>query len=533
MFLCFSVSVYGQLPEVIGQRPFRRCGTSILAQQEKSETGVFTRSIAASAHYVPHTDSITIPVILVNFKDVAFTINQPRLAFEQFFNGTTQLDYGNGNSFNYGSVANYFSDMSGGTFKINFQLYGPVNLDYNESYYGGSSSKGGDEKPGQLVEDAITKLQASNEKITDATPFCNGGASVDCVYVIYAGLGQNDGGSSTAVWACTGDANSTTTLAGKNVRWFSIAGERGYYNLDSNGILSKGGSTPAIAGVGVTCHEFSHALGLPDIYPFSNAEAQQTNNQCMEYWDLMDGGEYAGDDGYFPTAYTAFEKNEMGWPVDIQELTENQPVTMSKPTSEGGTAYKIVNRNNSNEYFMLENITKTGWNSYQSGNGLLVYHVNRPQGNLWMKTDFNDTPNYPRMAVVPADGACLSSYIEANHNSYINSLTGDLFPGTRNMSPDKLNVTELSDVKPQPNFCWYDSKLTSKLSTNRALKNIKYDNGVVTFYYIHDVAAGINDIRITPPADNRIFTVDGVYMGTNLNALPHGVYIINGRKIVK
>lgn len=48
----------------------------------------------------------------------------------------------------------------------------------------------------------------------------------------------------------------------------------------------------------------------------------------------------------------------MGWPVDIEELTANQAVTMSKSTLDGGTAYKIVNPNNSNEYFMLEKIKK-------------------------------------------------------------------------------------------------------------------------------------------------------------------------------
>ena len=45
-----------------------------------------------------------------------------------------------------------------------------------------------------------------------------------------------------------------------------------------------------INGIGLFCHEFSHTMGLPDFYPLT-AEAQ-IDNQGMEYWDLMDGGEY-------------------------------------------------------------------------------------------------------------------------------------------------------------------------------------------------------------------------------------------------
>lgn len=524
-----STTAFAQLPELNIERPFRRCGTSILLEKLQNEGDTKTRAIDATKEYVPHTGTINIPVILVNFQDVKFTVNNPTKAFDQFFNGTSQEDLGNGNDYNHGSVAQYFSDMSSDTFKINFKIYGPVTLDQKETYYGGTADDGSDERYSRLVYDAIAKLQASDEKITDASAYCNGTSTVDCVYILYAGTGQNDGGANTTVWARTGQISAE--LDGKAIRWFSMAPEKTSFYIDNRKVDTTG-TTPLIAGIGTTCHEFSHALGLPDIYPYTSS-ARMVDNQEMEYWDLMDGGEYAGFDGFFPTAYTAFEKEEMGWPVDIEELTANKAVTMSKSTLDGGTAYKIVNPNNSNEYFMLEKIKKDGWNKYQCGEGLLVYHVNRPSGDLSLDIRFNDTKSYPGMAVVPADGACLSSYIEANKPIYSTSLRGDLFPGTGNMSPDTLNVTELSDAKPQPNFCWYDSNLTQKLPTNKALQNIKYSNGVVTFNYIHDVAAGINDIRINKPADNRIFTVDGVYMGTNLNALPHGVYIINGRKIVK
>lgn len=519
--------------------PHGKCGTSMIIEQERAANGIASRAIGSFyPSYVPHTGSIMIPVILVNFKDVQFSINKPKEAFEQFFNGTEQKSMGNGNAKNHGSVAQYFSEMSSGAFTPTFKIYGPVTLDQNETYYGGNThGSNAGENPRGLVIDAIAKLQSSSEKIDDATTFCADGNSVDCVYIIYAGVGQNYStypnaadDVATAVWANTSTVSGT--LAGKNLRWYSMAGELTPLYLNSNEVFdTKEGTVPCIAGVGVTCHELSHALGLPDFYPTS--ASAQVDNQEMEYWDLMDGGEY-GDNGFYPTAYTAWEKKQMGWPVVITELDGDQQVTIANSTEEGGTAYKITNPDNSNEYFMLESIQRKGWNSYQYGNGLLVYHVNEPNnGTVNIFDRYNNTKGYPGMAVVPADGACLSSYLDANKDTYTSSLRGDLFPGTGNGT--NMNVMELSDTNVQPNWCWYNSDKTEKLPTNKALRNITYDSstGIVSFNYVHDTTTGIKGIEHNGTTTKRIYTLDGRYVGQDFNALPHGIYIIGGKKIVK
>lgn len=532
----------------------RPCGTAMMLQQNQA----LTRAIATSPNYVKHTGSVTIPVILVNFSDVKFTINRPKAAFEQFFNGdkydADQTDYGNGNKFNHGSVASYFKDMSGSTFLPKFKVYGPVTLSQKQTYYGGKNDKGSDENPDQLVRDALALIKDS-VSADDLESFSVDGSTIESVYILYAGVDQNDNGPATAVWANTSASGATlaekTGKTTKTVRWYTMSGELMPYKLTSDGKFADDGTIPAITGIGVACHEFSHALGLPDIYPYSNTNAR-VDNQEMEYWDLMDGGEYAGN-GFFPTAYTAFEKEQMGWPVKIETLSSDASITMTKSTEKGGTAYKIVNPNNSLEYFMLECIQRRGWNRHQFGNGLLVYHVNLPSTTISLATDLNDIKGYPCMAVVPADGACLSSYIE-NNKQYISdsttttyyaaSLRGDLFPGKGNM--DNLDVSELNDDKALPNFCWYPKDFWTNpsgrttLKTNKALKNIKFDTsatsptkGYVTFDYVNDVAAGILPVWNNETKDSRIYSVDGRYLGTDLNALPHGVYIVGGHKIAK
>lgn len=525
---------------VMAQQTFRRrqCGTAMLMEREAAAYSKGQRAISTQNNYVPHTGTITIPVVLVNFQDAKFKINKPKEAFEQLFNSDTQADLGNGNNYNYGSVAKYFRDMSRdmshSAFTPKFKVYGPVTVDKPETYYGGKhENDNNDEEPRLLVEDAL-KLVEDQVTENDIKSFCSDGNTIDCVYIVYAGLGQNDGGDGTTVWAnCS--TTGGKTLGGKSVRWYTMSPELSSMKLDDNGKFNNKGTIPAVSGIGVICHEFSHSLGLPDMYP--TEESAYLDNQEMEYWDLMDGGEYTHA-GFCPTAYTAFEKEQMGWPVDIKTLDSDKNVTMTTSTEQGGTAYKIVNPENDKEYLMLEYIQRKGWNKHLFGNGLLVYHVCLPSETLDLGTHLNnDEHGYPGMAVVPADGACLSSYIKANKNDYGNSLKGDLFPGTGNLQGQ--NVTELSDTNKQPNFCWYNATKTEKLNTNKAIKNIKYikydnDNSVLKFDYVNDVASGILPVWGDKQAtDGRVYSINGAYLGDDITKLPHGIYIVNGQKIVK
>lgn len=519
---------------VMAQQTFRRrqCGTAMLMEREAAAYSKGQRAISTTTYpkYVPHTGSITIPVILVNFKDAKFTIKEPKKAFEQIFNGEKQEDLGNGNQRNYKSVAKYFNDMSNGAFTPKFKVYDPVTVNQDETYYGGTNTKGGDENPRALVADAL-KLVESQVTDEDLKSFSSDGKTIDCVYIVYAGYGNNEVEDGTTVWANTWTTGGAT-LGGKSVRWYTMSPELSPVKIDNSGkIDNDNGTISSVSGIGVICHEFSHSLGLPDMYP--TAKSAYLDNQEMEYWDLMDGGEYTYN-GFCPTAYTAFEKEQMEWQVDIKTLDSDASVTMTTSTEQGGRAYKIVNPQNDKEYLMLEYIQRKGWNKHLFGNGLLVYHVCLPSETLDLGTHLNNAPGYPGMAVVPADGACLASpsYIKANEKDYGNSLYGDLFPGTGNLQGQ--NVTELSDTNKQPNFCWYNAAKTEKLNTNKAIKNVKYDNGVLTFDYVNDVASGILPVWGDKQAtDGRVYSINGAYLGDDITKLPHGIYIVNGQKIVK
>ncbi|MBP5711836.1 MAG: hypothetical protein J6W77_02385 [Prevotella sp.] len=53
-------------------------------------------------------------------------------------------------------------------------------------------------------------------------------------------------------------------------------------------------------------------------------------------------------------------------------------------------------------------------------------------------------------------------------------------------------------------------------------------------YVIKSADTGIHDMEMSQRNhDNRVYSLDGQCLGTSFNALPHGIYIYQGKKIVK
>lgn len=138
------------------------------------------------------------------------------------------------------------------------------------------------------------------------------------------------------------------------------------------------------------CHEFSHALGLPDLY---GTDYYSQDYYGMGSWSLMCNGSY-NNDGYTPVGYTAYDKWFNGWIDEIPEATANTQYTM--PVFNTGVAandqpLRITNPSNANEWFVIENRAKTGWNRYDQDEGLLIYRVTYNR-TVWANNTVNNTP---------------------------------------------------------------------------------------------------------------------------------------------
>ena len=93
-------------------------------------------------------------------------------------------------------------------------------------------------------------------------------------------------------------------------------------------------------------------------------------------------------------------------------------------------------------------------------------------------------------------------------------------------------ITEGNIIKPlasggtiKPFRCFFEPN-TPNVAHARAISI----DGMTTA--IEDVEWGEGNPFLTP-IDNRIYTVSGQYVGDDLDALPKGVYLVNGKKIIK
>ena len=125
------------------------------------------------------------------------------------------------------------------------------------------------------------------------------------VYIIYAGHSANYHNNKVSnIWPKSGTITVSNKFDGKSIRRYGVSNE-----LNGSDKTSK--NNKKINGIGLFCHEFSHTLGLPDIYALDE-EAKNQDDQGMEFWDLMDGGtEVRG--GRVPASYLAWEREVMGW----------------------------------------------------------------------------------------------------------------------------------------------------------------------------------------------------------------------------
>ena len=469
----------------------------------------------------PHTGSPKAIVILAEFKDTTFSITNPKRSFEDYFNAPGNLpDYGNGESANLASVGKYFSEVSHGQFTPQFDVYGPVRLPSSLGTYGGTRADGKNERIDLLMTEACILMDDS----LDFSQYdSNNDGQVDLVIIIYAGYSQSMSGNSVdCIWPKSGTVDGGT-YDGKEVRRYAVSAEL-------NGFPGCWPSAPdkRINGTGTLCHEFCHTLGLPDFYPTTSNTSVKGDNQAMEYWSLMDSGNY-NVNGYAPVALNAWEREAFGW-IEIPTLTSPGEIEM-KALDDGGTAYRILNDNNETgkEYFILENIQKIRINTRHRGHGLVVSHVEFEANTFW-NGNANNIKGHPKMTIVPADGLLFAQYnvgkeIDGKvirNSDFYDQLAGDPFPGTS-------EVTQLNDGMNLVNFQVYTG---AKL--NKALSEITEENGVVKFNFIDDFEAGIETASMAQPQRlSGIYTLDGRRVASDMDLLPKGIYIKNGRLVVK
>lgn len=383
-------------------------------------------------------------VIMVEFSDVKFTYD--RNTFNDFFNKTGYTDNDMA-----GSVHDYFLEQSYGQFDLEFDIVGPVTLNYPASYYGYdmTTKTSHNDRVAAMVN---TVCKEVDSQVDYSQYDWNSDGYVDQVYVIYAGYSAAQGADHT-IWphewnVRAGVSSPYRTAEGPTIGTYGISCE-----LMGDGARSKG----HIDGIGTSCHEFSHCLGLPDFYDTT----EEGDNFGMSSWDLMDNGCYNGQvNGAAPCGYTAYERWYAGW-LEPVELKSSQQIVDMPAIQDEPVAYVLYNDAYHDEYYLLENYQKKGFDSAGGGHGLLVLHVDYDR-NSWNRNTVNNDDNHQRMTIIAAD------------NTYTGkTLSADPFPGTKN----KRQLTNTS----VPKASLYNENLDGTKLMSKPITDIVEVGGLVTF----------------------------------------------------
>ena len=399
-------------------------------------------------------------LILVNFQDVKF-INSDAKCMEiytQMLNGLNN-PYGS----NHGSVREYFLAQSYNQLDIEFDIVGPVLVSGSMATYGANDSQGDDKAPGKMVAEAV----ALADKDVDFSAYdWDGDGRVENIYVLYAGYGEaNDGADPNTIWPHQWELSDPTNN-GRSVKLDGVTVDTYACGSELMGISGN-----KLDGIGTMCHEYSHCLGLPDFYDTST----NGSNFGMDAWSVMDYGCYNGD-GFCPAGYTAYERWFSGW-LEPEELNAATDITGMPNIEEHPVAYVVYNDQNHNEYYLLENHQKTGWDTRARAHGMLVVHVDYDQ-NAWYNNTVNNTASRQRMTIIPADNTTSST-----------SLSGDLYPnGGKN--------TSLTDNS-TPAAKLYRANTDGVKLMHKPITEITESNDLISFKFMGGAAALDTPVPVT------------------------------------
>ncbi len=252
---------------------------------------------------------------------------------------------------------------------------------------------------------------------------------VDVVTIIHAGSGAEKTGSSDDIWSHKWGINPRL--------------KDGVY-ISSYTIQPELWTIPGDMTIGVYAHELGHAFGLPDLY-----DTDATQSRAIGTWGIMAYGSWngAGNNGGSPAHPCAWSRIQMGFATatNIATNTTAQPINEVQTS---GEIYRLWTSGNvGDEYYLVENRQKTGYDSYLKNSGLLIWHIDDAKATSnntdntqewWPDPGMNDAEHY-RVALEQADGL----WEMEKKLDYGDS--GDPFPGTTANTVFDATTTPNSD----------------------------------------------------------------------------------------
>ncbi|MCD6521724.1 M6 family metalloprotease domain-containing protein [Candidatus Calescamantes bacterium] len=295
------------------------------------------------------------------FEDLLFSLNPA--------NPQSMRDYYRENSYNQLDIIGDVNDW--------------VRMDKSYSYYTAGQYGIGDYPTNciGLAEDLVEKV----DPYIDFSQYdSNGDGYVDILIIVHAGPGAESTGDPDDIWSTEWTVpTGIPTDDGVTIVNFTMNPEYHW---------SPGeGNVPV--GIGVFAHELGHIFGMPDLYD------RDMSSEGIGEWGIMSYGSWSGPNqlGTRPTHFCAWCKMQMGW-INPINVTENQDDAEIPYVEGNDKVYRLwIGGALGDEYFLVVNRRKKGFDEYIPGQGILIWHIDETQGN-------NDDESHYMVALEQADG---------------------------------------------------------------------------------------------------------------------------------
>jgi M6 family metalloprotease-like protein len=313
-----------------------------------------------------------------------------------------------------GTMTQYYSEISYGNMNLTGTVTNWVTVSHNDTYYEGSSNGlGSDAETGEFLKEVLDL----NDAALDFGQFDNDGPDgipnsgdddgyADFVAFVHPESGGECGNSNiwSHRWVYSG-------WWGTNYRTNDQSANGGFIWVRDYVIQPAFAcDNTTMIQIGVFCHEFGHAFGLPDLYDTDGS------SEGIGHWGLMASGSWNSPSK--PAHMSPWCKEELGWVIptvitppvsgaDSRQFSPGIEALQSLPNVEFNAEVKKVWATGSpgNEYFLIENRQNTGFDVNLHASGLVIWHIDNAKTNNqqeWYPP--LDPVNHYMVATEQADG---------------------------------------------------------------------------------------------------------------------------------
>ena len=356
-----------------------------------------------------------------------------------------------------GTMTAYYKEVSHGKFTVTGVVSDWVKLQKNGAYYIGAGDCYGICRTNYAnLDEMVRSVLTLNDANVDYAQHDNDGPDgqpnsgdddgiVDFVAIVQPQMG-GECLSGPRMWSHRYALTQLTQNGTFETKDAAASGQK--IRIDDYVIVPAQSCEGKMSTIGVYCHEFGHAFGLPDLYDTDESNGRSAG---VGGWDLMGSGSMGGDGNSTPdtpSQMSAWSKEYLGW-LRSSDITISQKNVKLRSSSTNPFALKIDI--DDDRAYLLEYRRKVGFDKSLMNSGLLIWQVTNSIIEPGLANNkVNADHAKPGLSLVEADDEweLKKSGTHSNRGD-----PGDVFPGEdkktsfdRASSPAAMTSKKMGDI---------------------------------------------------------------------------------------